>query len=98
MREALEARDPHNVVRLTLEQDAEAAARRYREWLSDSTLVREESPAVWWIEQDAVGPDGVARTRDGLVASLRADPYASGSVLPHERTHRGPIEGRLRLL
>jgi uncharacterized protein (DUF1015 family) len=98
MRETLEARDPYNVVRLTLEQDAEAAGRRYREWLSDGTLVREEGPGVWWIEQDAVGPDGVARTREGVVASLRAEPYESRSVLPHELTHRGPIEGRLRLL
>jgi uncharacterized protein (DUF1015 family) len=98
MRETLGARDPHNVVRLTLEQDAEAAGRRYREWLSDGTLVRDGGPAVWWIEQDAVGPDGVARTREGVVASLRAEPYESGSVLPHELTHRGPIEGRLRLL
>jgi uncharacterized protein (DUF1015 family) len=45
-----------------------------------------------------VGPDGVSRTRSGLVASLRAEPYESGAVLPHERTHRGPKEGRLRLL
>jgi hypothetical protein len=40
----------------------------------------------------------VARTREGLVAALRAEPYESRVVLPHERTHRGPKEGRLRLL
>ena len=55
-------------------------------------------PAFWALSQDYVGPDGVARTRTGLVASLRVEPYESGSVLPHERTHRGPKEGRLRLL
>jgi uncharacterized protein (DUF1015 family) len=33
-----------------------------------------------------------------VVASLRGEPYAAGAVLPHERTHAGPIEGRLRLL
>jgi uncharacterized protein (DUF1015 family) len=32
------------------------------------------------------------------VASLRAEPYERGVVLPHERTHSGPKEGRLRLL
>src|SRR6266513_2795871 len=31
-------------------------------------------------------------------ASLRAEPYDRGIVLPHERTHAGPKEGRLRLL
>ena len=29
---------------------------------------------------------------------LRAEPYEAGVVLPHERTHAGPKEGRLRLL
>lgn len=97
-REVLLARDPHNVVHLTLEPDAEAAGSRYRDWLAEGVLVRDGTPAVWWLEQDFVGPDGVARTRSGVVASLRAEPYATGSVLPHERTHAGPIEGRLRLL
>ncbi|MGZ4257532.1 MAG: DUF1015 family protein, partial [Gaiellaceae bacterium] len=41
---------------------------------------------------------GVARPREGLVAALRAEPYENRVVLPHERTHRGPKEGRLRLL
>ena len=30
--------------------------------------------------------------------SLRIEPYDRGVVLPHERTHAGPKEGRLRLL
>jgi uncharacterized protein (DUF1015 family) len=29
---------------------------------------------------------------------LRVEPYETGTVLPHERTHRGPKEGRLRLV
>jgi hypothetical protein len=95
---ALRARDPHNVVHLTLEPDGETAGRRYREWLAEGVLVREDDPAVWWIEQDSVGPDGVARRREGVLASLRVEPYETGSVLPHEQTHAGPIEGRLRLV
>jgi uncharacterized protein (DUF1015 family) len=50
------------------------------------------------VAQDYVGPDGVARRREGLVASLGVEPYETGTVLPHERTHAGPKEGRLRLL
>ena len=94
----LRASDPHNVVRLTLEPDEEAAGRRYREWLGEGVLVRDDEPAVWALEQSYVGPDGVERRRAGLVASLRVEPYATGTVLPHERTHAGPKEGRLRLL
>jgi uncharacterized protein (DUF1015 family) len=97
-RAALLARDPHNVAHLTLEADAAAARARLRQWLADGVLVRDESPGVWWLEQDFVGPDRVARSRGGIVASLRAEPYSTGAVLPHERTHRGPIEGRLALL
>ena len=96
--ESLRARDPHNVVHLTAEPDENAAAERLARWLADGTLVRDESPAVWLLQQDYVGPDGVPRRRDGIVASLRVEPYATGSVLPHERTHTAPLESRLRLL
>jgi uncharacterized protein (DUF1015 family) len=96
-REELRARNPHNVVRLTLPDDEEQAARDLDDWRSRGILV-EEPPAVWALEQDYVGPDGVARTRFGLVGSLKVEPYETGTVLPHERTHAGPKEGRLRLL
>ncbi len=61
-------------------------------------LVEDDEPALWALAQDFVGPDGVARTRTGVVASLRLEPYEARVVLPHERTHAGPKEGRLRLL
>ena len=96
-REELRARSPHNVVRLTLPDSEEEAARELEQWRAKGVLV-EEPPAVWALEQQYVGPDGVARTRSGLVASLKVEPYDTGTVLPHERTHRGPKEGRLRLL
>jgi uncharacterized protein (DUF1015 family) len=97
-REAYLARDPHNVVHLTLDPSEEAAGERFRRWLADGVLVRDAEPAAWVVQQDYVGPDGVARTRGGIVASLQAEPYATGTVLPHERTHAGPKASRLRLL
>ena len=96
-REQLRSQSPHNVVRLTLPDDEEQAARELEDWRARGILV-EEPPAVWALEQDYVGPDGVARTRFGLVGSLKVEPYETGTVLPHERTHAGPKEGRLRLL
>jgi uncharacterized protein (DUF1015 family) len=92
------ARSPYNVVHLTLPDDEEQAARDLAEWRREGVLARDEKPAYWFLSQDYVGPDGVSRTRSGIVASLRAEPYESGVVLPHERTHSGPKEGRLRLL
>lgn len=94
----LAERDPHNVVNVTLGEPEEKAGRLFRAWLEDGTLVRDDEPSVWALAQDYVGPDGVARTRHGVVASLRADPYEAKTVLPHEATHAGPKEGRLRLL
>ena len=61
-------------------------------------MLRLEEPALWWVAQDFTGPDDVERTREGLAASIEATPYSEGKVLPHELTHAGPKEGRLRLL
>jgi uncharacterized protein (DUF1015 family) len=97
-RDELAARSPHNVVNLTLPVDEAEAGTLWRDWRADGTLVDEDEPGFWWLSQDYVGPDDVARTREGIVAALRAEPYESRVVLPHERTHRGPKEGRLRLL
>ena len=91
------ARSPHNVVHLTLPDSEEQAATFLRQWRDEQILVRDE-PSAWALSQSYTGPDGVSRTRNGLVASLRVEPYDKGIVLPHERTHAGPKEGRLRLL
>ncbi|HET8894309.1 MAG TPA: DUF1015 domain-containing protein [Gaiellaceae bacterium] len=92
------ARSPYNVVHLTLPDSEEQAARDLADWRQRGVLAQEEQPAYWWLSQDYVGPDGVARRREGFVASLHAEPYGKHVVLPHERTHAGPKEGRLRLL
>jgi uncharacterized protein (DUF1015 family) len=92
------ARSPYNVVHLTLPEDERQAGRDIADWRVSGVLVRDEEPGYWFLAQDYVGPDGIERTRSGLVASLRAEPYDRGVVLPHERTHSGPKEGRLRLL
>src|SRR2546423_4204238 len=92
------ARSPYNVVHLTLPDSEEQAGSDFRAWQDQGVLRREEEPSFWWLAQDYVGPDGVARTREGLVVSLRVEPYDNRVILPHERTHAGPKEGRLRLL
>src|SRR3954470_19943568 len=97
-RDELAARNEHNVVHLTLPEDEVQAGVTWRDWREDGTLADEAEPGFWWLSQDYVGPDGVARTREGLVGALKAEPYERRGVLPHERTHRGPKEGRLRLL
>jgi uncharacterized protein (DUF1015 family) len=97
-RERYLAVDPHNVVHLTLPDSEEDAARDLREWRAGKVLERDAEPSVWALSQTYVGPDGVERTRNGLVVTLRLEQYENRVVLPHERTHAGPKEGRLRLL
>ena len=96
-RESYLAKSPYNVVHLTLPESEAEAGRLFGEWREQKILVPDEA-GFWALSQDYIGPDGVARTRTGLVGSLKVEPYETGIVLPHERTHRGPKEGRLRIL
>jgi uncharacterized protein (DUF1015 family) len=91
------ARSPYNVVHLTLPESPADAAKALVNWRNERVLAPAE-PGYWWVAQDYTGPDGVARTREGFAASVPAAPYEEGQILPHERTHAGPKEGRLRLL
>jgi uncharacterized protein (DUF1015 family) len=95
-REHLE-RSPYNVVRLTLPESEEQAARDFAAWQREGVLIEEE-PGFWALEQEYLDPDGVARVRRGIAVSLKAEPYERGIVLPHERTHHEAKEGRLELV
>jgi uncharacterized protein (DUF1015 family) len=92
------ARSPWNAVRLVRPHDPDEAARLLADWQERGVLVREARPAVWLLEEAYTGPDGLGRTRRGIVARVRLDAYGRGAVLPHERTFSGPKEARLRLL
>jgi uncharacterized protein (DUF1015 family) len=96
-REVYLARSPYNVVHLTLPDSEQEAARLWHDWREQGVLAR-EGPGVWALSQTYVGPDAIERTRNGLVAVLRIEPYETGVVLPHERTYPRTKEGRLRLL
>jgi uncharacterized protein (DUF1015 family) len=100
-RRALEARSPYNVVRVDLPQGGEdrydRAAALLQSWRDEGTVVLEDGPALWTLEQDYTGPDGRRRTRRGCFARVRVEAYGPGRIRPHERTHPGPKEDRLRL-
>jgi uncharacterized protein (DUF1015 family) len=100
-RAALLRRSPYNVVEIDLPQDSgdpyAHAAEVLREWTTDGVLVRDREPALWALRQEYTGPDGRARTRQGIFARVRVEDYGPGRIRPHERTHPGPKEDRLRL-
>ena len=60
-------------------------------------MVREREPALWAMTQDYTGPDGQSYTRHGFFCRVRVEDYGAGRIRPHERTHPGPKEDRLRL-
>ena len=100
-RAELVARSPYNVVAIDLPRAdgdpyAHAAALLER-WRADGILVRDSEPALWALEQDYTGPDGRRRTRHGFFARVKVEDYGPGRIRPHERTHPGPKEDRLRL-
>jgi uncharacterized protein (DUF1015 family) len=100
-RAELIGRSPFNVVGVDLpadEPDPYAAARElFESWQSQGVLVRDDEPALWAYSQDYTGPDGRRRTRQGFFCRVRIEGYGPGRVRPHERTHPGPKEDRLRL-
>jgi uncharacterized protein (DUF1015 family) len=100
-RAELVGRSPYNVVEIDLPQDGgdpyAHAADILRGWTADGIVVRDAAPALWALAQDYTGPDGKPRTRHGVFARVRVEDYGPGRIRPHERTHPGPKEDRLRL-
>ncbi|MDX6697315.1 MAG: hypothetical protein QOE65_712 [Solirubrobacteraceae bacterium] len=101
-RAALAARSRYNVVHIDLPEAGgdpyEAAARQFDGWRREGAVVQDPEPALWALTQayDAPGGGG-RRERHGFLARVRVEEYGAGRVRPHERTHPGPKEDRLRL-
>ncbi|HZL48320.1 MAG TPA: DUF1015 domain-containing protein [Solirubrobacteraceae bacterium] len=109
-RAELVARSPYNIVAIDLPhgdsgdaggqsgRDVYATAGElFENWQLQGALTRDREPALWAHTQDYTGPDGQARTRRGFFCRVRIEDYGPGRVRPHERTHPGPKEDRLRL-
>src|SRR4051795_342233 len=103
LRAELAARSPFNVVEIDLPHPAEGrdpylhAADTFQAWRQEGVLVQEREPALWLLQQEYTAPDGSERTRKGFFARVRVQDYGAGRIRPHERTHPGPKEDRLRL-
>ena len=100
-RDILYDRDPHNVIRIEWNRDAdpyESATKYFHEWKQQGILKREEHPAFFVYRQIFSKPDGGEVTRSGVIGRLKLSPYSAGNVLPHERTHIAPKKDRFALM
>ena len=103
-RAELSARSPYNVVGIDLPQGTREtpdpyahAAELLARWRGDGAVVSDDTPAIWPLQQEFVGPDGRRRTRSGFLCRVRVEAYGTGRIRPHERTHPGPKQDRLDL-
>lgn len=98
----LEARDPHNVVRLILPRDRAGdpdsryavAAQTLASWQDSGVLTRDQEPTLYVYEERAA--DGHVQ-RGFLTAVALARPE-TGVILPHENTMGGVVADRLALM
>jgi uncharacterized protein (DUF1015 family) len=100
-RNQLYERDPHNVVRLEFSRESDpysSAAALLSMWKQQEILRRDAMPAYYVYRQifDVAGIGEV--TRSGVIGRLKVAEYGEHQVIPHERTHAGPKEDRLKLM
>lgn len=96
-RASLEARDPHNAVRLILPDTYDGAAAALAQWRDDGVLVTDDGPTFSIYRMDFTGDDGIPQRTTGVLGALALDDDGSG-VMPHERTLPKAKSDRLELL
>lgn len=98
-RDELASRNPWNVVGIDLPSiPYETVAATIAAWTASGVLRRHDDPVMIAWTQEFDLPNESHRTRRTLLAAVGAEPYESRIVRPHERTHAGPKEERLRLM
>jgi uncharacterized protein (DUF1015 family) len=102
--DALEERDPHNIVHVDVprERDGdgryEAAAARLRSWLAEGVLVEDPERALYLYRVDFTDAAGTRQGTVGVLGGLEVQEHdARADVLPHERTTPKATTDRLDL-
>ena len=98
---------PSNVIRLILgkhkkgdskqENRYTRAADYFKKWLDDETLIRDESPGIYFVAVDFKLNETVV-TRFGMIAQAKIEPFEKGVILPHEKTFSKTKSERLELM
>ena len=104
---ALQARHPNNIVNIDLphlppktvgpDEVYERANVTLQAWLKAGILKRDVRPATYAYSQ-TFDHGGRTHHRRGFITLVRLSPFGEGHVIPHEKTYKGPIEDRLKLM
>ncbi len=107
-RDELLRRSPHNIIHVTLGEERPGdgpasnkyvrAGELWSAWLSQGVLVRDETPAIYPLEQAFWAPDGRQLMRRGFMAAVRLHEFKDGVIVPHERTLVAPKADRLEIM
>ncbi|HEY5822688.1 MAG TPA: DUF1015 domain-containing protein [Propionibacteriaceae bacterium] len=99
--DGLEARSPHNIVRVDVprgdDRRYETSASILRGWLDEGVLVRESDPSFTIYRMRFIDAGGRARDIAGVLGGLEVVDEGAGGVLPHERTTPKASTDRLDL-
>jgi uncharacterized protein (DUF1015 family) len=103
----LQAMDAHNIVNVDLphvppksagpDEVYDKANINLQSWLKTGVLERDHRPALYPYAQ-SYEHGGRTFHRRGFVALVRLSPFGEGQVVPHEKTHAGAIEDRMKLM
>jgi uncharacterized protein (DUF1015 family) len=108
-RDAYAAKNPHNIVHLTLpEQKSDdrskfvkyaRSAAALADWRRQGVLMAEERPVFYrYVQTFKIPGEQQAVVRKSIIALIKTEPYEKGVVLPHEQTFPKHKEDRLRIL
>jgi uncharacterized protein (DUF1015 family) len=73
------------------------SAELYSAFRAEGVLVADETPSVYYVEEDYVGEFGKSCTRSGFMSAVKVEDAESGVYRPHEKTLAGPRADRLKL-
>jgi uncharacterized protein (DUF1015 family) len=102
MRRELVGKSPFNIVEVDLPTPQEGedpyahAEHLFEAWRQQGVLLKDREPSIWVMRQQ-FRAGGHTLNRTGFFARVRIEEYGAGRIRPHERTHPGPKEDRLRL-
>lgn len=109
-RAALQEKSDYNIVSVDLphlppktvgpDETYAEANQRLRRWIEDGILSQDRKAAFYPYVQ-TYASHGRTMHRRGFFALVKLQPFGSGesgAIVPHERTYKGPIEDRLKLM